>query len=146
MTTVEVYISCLFTIKTKPWNTAKSNTSVVWVSEEKLRSSAQNLQENSQNMAAGGFCVSDCSSPRRPSYCHYRPFAVSEYTLCFYLCAVNVDKLAAETTSQQLQANFITNILSKNINRLGLFRIASKPAPGSVAGYSTKHCQVAFAK
>lgn len=41
------------------------------------------------------------------------PPALLEYTLCFYLGGVYLNKLGAQTTSQQLHRNFITKIQSK---------------------------------
>lgn len=77
-------------------------------------------------MAAGGFCVSDCSSPHRPSCCHYR--------LVF-----TASQLRAHTTQSALNTETSLGIFrgkTQHINRLGLFRVAPKPAPGSEAARS----------
>lgn len=73
--------------------------------------------KNSQNMAAGGFCVSDCSSPHRPSCCHYRPVPPLRSTRIN--CVLNMggvhiyaSELGVHTAKQQFNRNFIAKIQS----------------------------------
>lgn len=71
--------------------------------------------KNSQNMAAGGFCVSDCSSPHRPSCCHYRPVPPLRSTrinsvLNMGGVHIYASELGVHTAKQQFNRNFIAKI------------------------------------
>lgn len=83
-----------------------------------------NLLENSQNMAAGGFCVSDCSSPRRPSCCHYRLVPLLyRRTQCFHLGGVYMNKVhrrlvSTNSYTETSLRKFIPKKKKKNIREV----------------------------
>lgn len=93
----------------------KSNAGVKQCQESNSEALLKFAGKNSQNMAAGGFCVSDCSSPHRPSCCHYRPVPPLRSTRIN--CVLNMggvhiyaSELGVHTAKQQFNRNFIAKI------------------------------------